>query len=419
MRRSVTSLRHAWVLLHRYSGLLCAVFLAIAGLTGSIIAFAPELDAWLNPELFRSTAQGDPLSPSELAARIERADQRVRVVGIPLDVQPGRSAVLFIAARLDAATGRPFPLGANQLFADPVSGDILGMRLRGGCCLDRVQLIPFLRVVHYSLFAGVWGQAFMGAVALIWAINCLVGLYLTLPRGTRFMAQWSQAWLIKRGAGAFRLNLDLHRAGSLWTFAVLLALAVSSVALNLGDEIFRPAVGLFSELSPSLTEQGRSRLRKTPIAPALTFEDAIAAGRREAQRRADGLEPINVFYVVPYGTYAVRLGRPEAPDAAGLGPTTLFVDDQNGQIVGSFDPRHGSAGDILIQLQLPLHTGRIAGMTGRIIVAIAGLVVTMLSVTGVVMWWKRQRSRGTATAKRARSGRLTRSAAAEASSDTA
>ena len=42
------------VALHRYVGLTIALFLVVVGLTGSIIAFHSELDAWANPDLFHA-----------------------------------------------------------------------------------------------------------------------------------------------------------------------------------------------------------------------------------------------------------------------------------------------------------------------------------------------------------------------------
>lgn len=46
-----------------------------------------------------------------------------------------------------------------------------------------------------------------------------------------------------------------------------------------------------------------------------------------------------------------------------------------------------------MQAQFPLHSGRILGMPGRILVSLLGLVVAMLSLTGIVIWAKKRRSR--------------------------
>jgi len=58
-------------------------------------------------------------------------------------------------------------------------------------------------------------------------------------------------------------------------------------------------------------------------------------------------------------------------------------------------PGTGTAGDMFLQLQFPLHSGRIAGVPGRIFISFMGLVVAGLSVTGIVIWLKR---RGTLSA---------------------
>ncbi|MFX5562802.1 PepSY-associated TM helix domain-containing protein, partial [Acinetobacter baumannii] len=44
-------MRALLVLLHRWFGLAVAVFLFIAGVTGALISWDHELDAWLNPQL--------------------------------------------------------------------------------------------------------------------------------------------------------------------------------------------------------------------------------------------------------------------------------------------------------------------------------------------------------------------------------
>ena len=50
--------RRIAIVVHRYVGLVMTVFLVVAGLTGSLLAFNRELDAALNPELFRVEPPG-------------------------------------------------------------------------------------------------------------------------------------------------------------------------------------------------------------------------------------------------------------------------------------------------------------------------------------------------------------------------
>ncbi len=81
----------------------------------------------------------------------------------------------------------------------------------------------------------------------------------------------------------------------------------------------------------------------------------------------------------------------------GLGNSWLYFDGQDGRFISALVPGTGSAGDIFMQAQFPLHSGRILGLPGRILVSLMGLAVAMLSVTGVVIWLKKRRSRVLAT----------------------
>ena len=62
-------------------------------------------------------------------------------------------------------------------------------------------------------------------------------------------------------------------------------------------------------------------------------------------------------------------------------------------MIGDRIPGRGSAGDVFLQAQLPLHTGRIIGLPGRVLMSALGLVVAMLSVTGVLLWARKRRAR--------------------------
>ncbi|HET8760590.1 MAG TPA: PepSY-associated TM helix domain-containing protein, partial [Nitrospiria bacterium] len=60
----------------------------------------------------------------------------------------------------------------------------------------------------------------------------------------------------------------------------------------------------------------------------------------------------------------------------------------------------GTPGDVFMQIQFPLHSGQMAGLTGRIVIAAVGVVTAMLSITGVVIWFRKRRARGLKRARR-------------------
>lgn len=363
--------------LHRWVGLTIAGFLAIAGLTGSVIVFYQELDRALNPELF-NVPVAERLSPSTLASRVEAQlpGAAVTLISIPA---AGRASEVWVQPKNKS-------LAYNQVFVDPATGKVLGKRLWGEAGLSRASLMPMLYLFHYSLkLPGVWGVLLMGIIGCLWTIDCFVAFVLTLPRSTPFWRKWQTSWRIKHNAGPYRLNFDLHRAGGLWLWAVLLVLASSGVALNLPEQVFRPLLKSVTTLSPTLDELRPHST--TPHTAELSFDDALRLGRAHT---GGSFQPRWVFVETLHHAIGVSSGGGGEKGLDGFGLSTLIFDDQSGALVLRQDAGKGRLADIYAGVQYQLHTGRILGWPGRILVFFTGLGVAALSVTGVVIWIKKR-----------------------------
>ncbi|MFP3519541.1 PepSY domain-containing protein, partial [Pseudomonas sp. SIMBA_077] len=91
---------------------------------------------------------------------------------------------------------------------------------------------------------------------------------------------WATAWKIK-GGHAYRLNFDLHRAAGLWLWLLLLPIAISSVAMNLPSQVFKPVVSLLSSIEPSVYEaRGRVPAAELGIT-RLTYQQAYERALEE------------------------------------------------------------------------------------------------------------------------------------------
>lgn len=375
--------RPALVVVHRILGLSTALFLFIAGLTGSILAFHTELDGLLNPHAYRAVAEGTPLSPDALAARVEAGHPDRQVWYMGLEREPGHTAMVFALGRTDPETGQPVDLKTNFFNVDPVSGAILAERLWGECCFSRLNLIPFIYEFHHNLsLPETLGILLMGVVAIAWLVDSFVGLVLTFPRGRPFLAKWRPAFGVK-GGSAFRLNLDLHRAAGLWLFLLLILIAVSSVTMNLRTEVVEPVVRLFSRLTPTpFSGPPLEKLRDR----TLSFDTALASATREARARGWEEEAGQIYYSPHYGIFGVAFGDHDDP----MTEKWLYLSGDTATVLSAVVPGQGSAGDIFMQLQFPIHSGQILGLPGRILIAVMGVVIAGLSVTGVYIWWKKR-----------------------------
>jgi len=383
-------MRPTLVLLHRWFGLLSAVFLFIAGLTGALIAWDHELDGLLNPSFHEARHPDRPaLAPLELASRFEQSDPRLRVRYVPLSIEPGEALSLFVEPRVDPATKQPYELGFDEVVLDPATGDVQGKRKWGVPSLARENVMSFLYRLHYSLHLGnpmsllPFGMLLMGIVAIAWAIDAFVAIVLSFPS----RKTWRRSFKVRTDQGGYRFNFDLHRAGGVWAWPLLLVLAVTAVGLNLDDQVMRPLVSLFSPLA----EQPTHRIVENAGEPELGREEAVARALEEATTRGIVAPPGGVFYASFAAAYGVGFHEPgKGHGDGGLGNPWLYVDARTGELLGATVPGEGSAGDVFMQAQFPLHSGRIAGLPGRILVSLLGLLVATLSVTGVVIWARKR-----------------------------
>jgi uncharacterized iron-regulated membrane protein len=393
-------MRQLWLRLHRYLGLTAAAFLLLAGLTGSIIAFQQELDAGLNPGLFQSPARGAVLSTADLLERLQRDLPQYRIVSLPLMREAG-TAVRITVRPSDEKQGTD----ADELFVDPVDGKLLGSRIWGACCFERQHLIPFIYVLHYSLqLPGNYGLFLMGSVAVIWLLESVIGIYLTLPKSHRgalpvthgerrqelktWIQRWAMAWRIKPQSSRLRFNFDLHRAGGLWLLPLMTVMAVSAVSLTLRDAVFEPVVALFSEFTPSPFDAREQRSEQAPVEARVNFTEILQMAAAEAERRGWRKPAYSVFYNANYAIYGVGYGGSE-----GLGPWYLYFDGETGAYLGDYLPGSGTAADIFEAWQLPLHSGQIIGFPGRIVISLTGLTLVVLIVAGVQIWLGKGRAK--------------------------
>lgn len=367
--------RQFWVAAHRYVGWTLALFLLLAGLTGSLLAFHREIDAWLNGDWHFVTPKGRRLPLDELVRRAEAHYPELAVRRLRLDGAPQRAQVLLMAGRTGEEASQ------WEIFIDPYSGRVLGARQPGVFRLDRRHVIPFLYHFHHTLHAGKAGTWLMGIVALVWLFDHFLVIYLSFPS----LKTWHKSFRLRWRAGGHRLNFDLHRAGGLYAWIVLFTVSLSGLSFNL-REPFKAAVAWVSPLTPAYGDVAPRPA--VPLEnPPLGFEDAI----RIATAVRPGRTPDDVSFAPDLGLYRVRLRGED--DIADYGQTKVYVDAQTG-VARHIDERAGrTGGDRFLDWQFPLHSGRAFGLAGRMMICGSGLVLSVLVVTGMVIWWKKCKAR--------------------------
>ena len=397
--------RQMFVVAHRWVGLVLAGFLLLAGVTGALLVWNDALDEAISPALFRVTppsADAVPMDPVDLVERMQARYPQAQVRYAPLRVEAGRTLVVYLAANTEAAQQNAVDLPNDQIFVDPYRGVVVGERKWGDIGQGWKNLMPFIYRLHFSLALDTIGSYVFGVIALLWTLDCFVGAYLTFPAALKkkradskpWRRRWWPSWKVRWDGGAYKVTFDLHRAGGLWVWAMLFVLAWSSVAFNL-SEVYDPVMKTVLAHQPEgVTPPSGSAAQPAPV---MDWRHAREMGRHlMAEQASLQVPPVVVINEEALGydpsartyRYVVRSDR-DIRDHRGA--TSLTFDA--GRLAHLWLPTGAAAGDTVRTWLTSLHMAAVWGLPFDVFVTVMGLLVAMLSVTGVVIWWKKWHGR--------------------------
>jgi uncharacterized iron-regulated membrane protein len=373
------TLRSAWVSVHRWLGLTLGCVGALLGLTGSLLVFSGEIDGALNPQRFAVSGTTFASSYTDLlAAASTAAGEKSRPLLVQMPTRAGGPVMVALRPREGE--------GVLRVYLDPASARVLDVS-RGAGFVDTVHRF------HESLMVrGLWGREFIGIVGIAMLISALSGLYLWWP-GRRKV----------RPALAFRPRLAVHRNlhyfFGFYASWVLAVVAFTGIYLAYPNAM-REAVNAFSPVSLALRGGPATGPASSPAPAVARSGRAQDIGPDKAATIAQALVPdAEVANIgLPRGAsdpYRIVLREPGDPHTVRGGNAVVLVDSSNGTVLRQVDASTRTVGDTFLAWQNPLHTGEAFGIASRVLVSAAGLVPSLLFVTGVIMWLRaRKRARG-------------------------
>jgi uncharacterized iron-regulated membrane protein len=394
--------RQFWVLIHRYAGLYMAVFLIVAGLTGTILAFEREINRWLIPEMSHVPVRDRPqLDPLTLRERAQAIFLHARFNFVDMNTDPGDVVYFAPEPRTDPATGKPYDLDCAELYLNPYTGEEtarVNKQDEVTWPVTRRNFTRFVFEIHSKLYGGQIGEFLFGIAALIWTFDCFVGFYLTLPASSGpFWKRWGHAWWVKWRANAFRINFDLHRAAGLWTWALLFVFAISSVGFNL-PQVYLPVMKHVFHMPD--VQSNLPHLAQPVHDPVLGWREAYVIGEQLAAQQASlhGFKlkqargATYFIYDPNSGTFSYS-AHGERDVGFHFPAVTVFFDGKTGELKGRTFASGESAAITFTNWVNAIHTLTVGGMTTQIGVGVMGIVIAMLSITGVYIWWKKHKGR--------------------------
>ena len=372
---------------HRFLGVAIGFFILIAALSGSIIAFYHTLDAKINPwQISTSQTTSLPSDPLSHIGVIEQTIHGARVGWVSLSLNHQSSWNYFLVPQQLNK-----PIENNEVYVDPYTGAIKGMRLWGDITQGWINLLPFIYKVHYSLGLGGFGTVIMGFAALAWLVVVIGGLWLTFPKpNALFLSQWAKSWRWRFHGSMKAKTYGWHKSAGLWGLPFLVILAWSSFALNL-HELHEK---MLSPIASFQTQHDAIKLlRKPRLHPKIEWITArdIARGLMQEVADKEGFDVLEESYMMYDAlkgvyVYGVKSSRDVGNDH---GETSVYLDAQTGLLKAVFIPTKKASGDTLMTWLSGLHKGSIFGVAHRVVMSMLCVVVALMIMSGYYLWWKR------------------------------
>jgi uncharacterized iron-regulated membrane protein len=365
MRQRGDRLRR-WVRkLHLWLGLSAGLLLVVLGLTGSVLAFYPELDAALHPQI-RVEGEGPPDFDRALATL--RAAYPDKAGPWRLEVTGTNGAIPARYYNPPERTGHAFrPM---MVWLSPDGASVLRRDYWGE------YAVTFIYDLHYRLLLGEVGGKVVGWSGFVLLALLLSGLWAWWPRGS-----WRKALRFKGRASRQRALRDWHKLTGLWSLALLLVLTVTGIMLGLPEESDAAlgAAGLPVDAMPHVHEQGGGGLAVSPLQAAAMVRAALPGARLAwiETPPASG------------GTYRLRMQVAGDPSFR-FPHSYVWVDGARGQVRAVHDARELRAGGQVNAWLHPLHDGSAGGLVGRVLAFLAGLIPLALFITGWLRWRDRR-----------------------------
>ena len=363
-----------WVQLHKWSSLVCTLFLLMLCITGLPLIFHEEIDA----------LGGDPAATiTGIAASRDAPELRSldSMLAKALAARPGE-VPLYMAFYNDrplmtVTTGpRPDAPGSamkTQEF-NRLTGAVVGAD--GGGAGHVVT--AFLLQLHIDMFLGLKGELFLGVMGLIFIVAIVSGVVLYAP----FMRKLDFGTL--RTTRSTRLKwLDYHNLIGIVALAWMVVVGLTGVI----NAFVTPITRLWQ--ANELTAMTRAYAGRPPLPPSRYGSVDVAMAT--ARRAIPGMNP--QFIAFPGGSYSS--GHHYAVFFQGSTPltenllTTALVDAETGRLTDARPmPWYFKA----LSLSRPLHFGDYGGLPLKILWALLDLFTIVVLGSGLYLWIGKARS---------------------------
>lgn len=383
---------------HFYAGLFCIPFVIVLSISGAIYLFKPQIEGWIEHSHDHLPLTGQ---PAPVTDQVQAA----------LDAFPGSTPSGYELPPTAAAAARVLVRQqgvTHRVYVHPETCQVLHS------IPDQDRFMRWIFRLHGELLMGDRGSHLVELAASWTIVMILSGLYLWWPRQTR---GWGGVLYPRLNFGSKVLWRDLHSVAGVWISLLTLFLLATGLpwAKFWGNyfKSIRRATGTAVAQQDWTTGSERGAAARGGEGGGEGGGEHANHGRAPRQagggrRGGGGVMPrdLAAFDRVAATVRPLQLAPPviispptsadseewSAKSQAANRPlrVNLVVNGTTGKIVSREDFRDRHWIDRAVAVGIAAHEGQLFGWPNQLLGLLTALGLVLLSVSGVVMWWRRR-----------------------------
>jgi uncharacterized iron-regulated membrane protein len=351
---------------HLWVGIILSLYMIVIGVTGAILVFRAELESLSGLNPWHSIKAAEPFADiTTVIDNVKAAYPKGQIISV---FTPTEGEPTFVALVQSIGWSRT----EIRVAAHPATGAVLGEFPRNDSWLRVVTRL------HETLLIGAVGRRVNGVGAAFLLLLNITGLVVWWPG----IQSWVRALIVDFRRTWRRINFDLHRSVGFWTLAISSFWAISGIYFGWPAQTFAwvQKISPIVAVRPPLVSVQPQRNAAPPDLHALISQASLID---------HGASLMGIAF--PSTRRApLRILMRRRPGPGYEYADNLFFDPYDGKYLAIW--RYGinqTLGDWFIWLQIPLHFGTYWGTGVKVLWALAGLAIALLTITGALMYWNR------------------------------
>jgi uncharacterized iron-regulated membrane protein len=360
-----------WFWVHRWTSLICTLFLLLLCLTGLPLIFHEEIEQLLSTDApYEVLPKNTPMA--DLDQMVNAAQRRYPKEAISFafidDDEP--QVVVYMMPDLK---GRPDTRHAMQF--DARTGKLL--KDEPPASRQPQTFLGLMFSLHTDLFAGLLGELFLCLMGLLFVFSIVSGIVLYGP----FMKKLDFG-TVRKGRSARLKWLDLHNLIGIATAVWLLVVGVTGVI----NELSKPLFGLWQMTD---VKKMLMQYQNRPL-PESGHLSSVQAAYNTTKKALPGMTITSVIYPGNvFGTpYHFLLYTKGSSTLTSRLFTPVLVDARTGKLDAIVNMPGYLKG---LEISRPLHFGDYGGLPLKVIWALFDLLAIVVLISGVYLWIVRRK----------------------------